>query len=53
MSIVFKPDDAIVVYWLARLPLVEGSNPIQGNQPLLAAKAVHLQAPLHVFGMSV
>ena len=35
--------DAIVVYWIARSPLecrIECSNPIRGNQPLLAAKAV-------------
>ena len=46
--------DAFVVYWLACSPSerrVEYSNPVRGSQPLLAAKAVHLQPSIHVFGM--
>ena len=45
--------DAFVVYWLACSPSerrVEYSNPVRGSQPLLAAKAMHLQPSLHVFG---
>ena len=32
---------------------VEGLKPIQGNQPQLAAKTVHLQPSLHVFGIGL
>ena len=46
LGIWHKVVDVIVVYRLAHWPsdwMVEYSKPMRGNQPLLAAKAVHLQ----------